>query len=135
MVDETGQQLPAAPVHDIHALHRHDVEELRAVIAELLQQVEFLQRKKTTSERLDAQLAQLREANQNLVLATFGAEDRQATAEAANLRQTEFLSMLAHELRNPLQPIAMANELLGKLAGASPEVRKFQRIIGRQVTH
>src|SRR5471030_377199 len=146
MVDETGHEFPGAPkhdrrapVHDIHALHRHDIEELRAVIAELLQQVEFLQRKKHTSER---EQSQLREANQNLVLATFGAEDRQAaaedrqaTAEATNLRQTEFLSMLAHELRNPLQPIAMANELLGKLTIGGPELLKFHQIIGRQVAH
>jgi len=132
---DTPAQAAEQPGHDIHARHRRDVDELRAVIAELLLQVEFLQRKKTSMEHKDTQLLQLREANQSLLQAAIGAQDLQANAEAASLRQTEFLLMLAHELRNPLQPIAMANELLGKLAVGGPEVLKFQRIIGRQVAH
>ena len=142
MVDDAGQEIPdaskrdgQAPMRDLQARHRHDVDKLRAVIVELLQQVEFLQHKKTREERQESQLLQLREANQNLVLATFGAQDLQAAAEATTMRQTEFLLMLAHELRNPLQPIALANELLGKLAVGGPEVLKYQRIIGRQVEH
>ncbi|WP_295991355.1 hybrid sensor histidine kinase/response regulator [Rugamonas sp.] len=120
---------PEQPVND---LHRHDIDELRAVIVELLQQVEFLQRNQT---RQESQLSQSREAKQNLVLAAFGAQDLQSSTEAAIVRQTEFLSMLAHELRDPLQPIALANELLGKLAVGGPEVLRYQRIIGRQVAH
>ena len=78
---------------------------------------------------------QLREANQHLVLATFGAQDQQASAEAANLRQTEFLSMLAHELRNPLQPMAMANDLLAGIADLHPSIAKVHGVYGRQMTH
>jgi signal transduction histidine kinase len=55
-----------------------------------------------------AQLAQLREANEHLVLATVNAKHLREDAEAANRRQNEFLAMLAHELRNPLSPISMA---------------------------
>jgi CheY-like chemotaxis protein len=59
----------------------------------------------------------------------------QAKAEAVNDRQTEFLSMLAHELRNPLAPISMAAELLGSITHAHPQLPKLHGIIQRQVSH
>ena len=53
----------------------------------------------------------------------------------ANRRKDEFLAMLAHELRNPLAPIATAAELL-KLGGADQaRLRKTGEVISRQVTH
>lgn len=58
-----------------------------------------------------------------------------ASAEAASLRQTEFLAMLAHELRNPLQPLAMANDLLGKKVALDPSLAHVHGVIGRQVSH
>jgi signal transduction histidine kinase len=79
-----------------------------------------------------ALVPQLREANQNLMLATIGAQDAQAAAEAANQCQTEFLSMLAHELRNPLHPIIMANALIGKISNAHPDLPTLHGIIQRQ---
>ena len=112
-----------------------DVEQLRSMIAELLKVVEALHEDRKGTHALESRVSQLREANQNLVLATFGAQDMQATAEATNLRQTQFLSMLAHELRNPLVPIAMANELLGKITAAHPQLPKLHGIIDRQVSH
>ena len=75
----------------------------------------------------------LREANQNLVIATLKAQDLQDQAEASVERQTEFLSMLAHELRNPLAPIAMAAEMLEKFSSAHPQLPKIHEIIARQV--
>ncbi len=77
----------------------------------------------------------LREANQNLVIASLRAQDLQDQAEATVERQTEFLSMLAHELRNPLAPIAMASEMLEKISTAHPQLPYIQQIIGRQVDH
>jgi two-component system CheB/CheR fusion protein len=112
-----------------------DVEQLRSMIAELLKVVEALHEEKKGTHALESRVSQLREANQHLVLATFGAQDMQATAEATNRRQTQFLSMLAHELRNPLAPIAMANELLGKVTHAHPQLPKLHGIIDRQVNH
>ena len=112
-----------------------DVEQLRSMIAELLKVVEALHEDRRGTHALESRVSQLREANQNLVLATFGAQDMQATAEATNRRQTQFLSMLAHELRNPLAPIAMANELLGKITDAHPQLPKLHGIIDRQVSH
>jgi signal transduction histidine kinase/ActR/RegA family two-component response regulator len=53
----------------------------------------------------------------------------------ADRRKDEFLAMLAHELRNPLAPIATASELL-RHASLSPErMRRTSDIIARQVAH
>jgi diguanylate cyclase len=78
---------------------------------------------------------QLREANEHLVLAALSAQERQAVAEQAQRRQTEFLAMLAHELRNPLAPIRTAAALLGKLHPQEPMLPRVQAIIERQVAH
>ena len=77
----------------------------------------------------------LREANQNLVIASLRAQDLQDQAEASVERQTEFLSMLAHELRNPLAPIALAAEMLGKISTAHPLLPDIQQVIARQIAH
>ncbi len=78
---------------------------------------------------------QLREANEHLVVATFEALDSQAAAEAVSRRQMEFLSMLGHELRNPLQPINIANHLIGDLATRNPTLYRLHAIIERQIGH
>lgn len=80
----------------------------------------------------------LREANQNLVIASLRAQDLQGQAEASVKRQTEFLSMLAHELRTPLAPIALAADMLEKISGAHPQLQQLahlQQVIARQVSH
>ena len=139
MTDENRAGAAGAPAletpEDITARHAREVEQLRTMIRELLSLVESLRDEAKGTDALESRVLQLREANQNLVLATFGAQDMQASAEAANRRQTEFLSMLAHELRNPLQPIAMANELLGRITTAHPQLPKLHNIISRQVSH
>ena len=86
----------------------------------------------------DELVHKLREANENLVVTSLRAQELQDQAEAAVQRQTEFLSMLAHELRNPLAPIAMAAEMLEKISAAHPQLQQLpqlQQIISRQVTH
>jgi PAS domain S-box-containing protein len=50
-------------------------------------------------------------------------------------RKDEFLAMLAHELRNPLAPIATAARLLQLAPGDVDRVRASSQIIGRQVAH
>jgi len=50
-------------------------------------------------------------------------------------RKDEFLATLAHELRNPLAPIAAAVHLLDQ-ARANPEsIARLCRVLGRQTTH
>jgi two-component system CheB/CheR fusion protein len=86
-------------------------------------------------ENLEELVARLREANQNLVIASLRAQELQDQAEAANERQQEFLAMLAHELRNPLAPIVMAGEMLEKISAAHPLLPPIQQLIARQVSH
>jgi signal transduction histidine kinase len=126
---------PSAPDGELHAAHNREIKLLRETINQLLLMASMQVQEKDKSEAFALLIAQLREANQNLVLATFGAQDMQASAEAASLRQTEFLAMLAHELRNPLQPLAMANDLLGKKVALDPTLAHVHGVIGRQVGH
>lgn len=126
--------LPSANA-SLHEAHEREIVLLRETISQLLVMARAQALEKDKSEAFTLLIAQLREANQNLVLATFGAQDLQATAEAASLRQTEFLAMLAHELRNPLQPLAMANDLLGKAVVGDPSLAHVHGVIGRQVSH
>src|SRR5471030_1187500 len=117
---------------ELHALHMLEVVELGSCIREILED------RTAESQRADVNavlVPRLREANQNLLLASFGAQDRQALAEAENLRQTKFLTMLAHELRSPLHPIMMASGLIGNIAEAHPDLPMLHGIIDRQLAH
>lgn len=62
-------------------------------------------------------------------------EELRQTAEelvVADRRKDEFLSMLAHELRNPLSPILTATEMLRFSSGADPSVERHRSVIERQ---
>jgi signal transduction histidine kinase/ActR/RegA family two-component response regulator len=59
----------------------------------------------------------------------------QAELRDANQRKDEFLAMLAHELRNPLAPIAAAAELMEVAPLDAERIRKTSQVIGRQVRH
>jgi PAS domain S-box-containing protein len=54
---------------------------------------------------------------------------------AEDRRKDEFLAMLAHELRNPLAPIASGVALLERVAGNEARVRQTADLIGRQAAH
>jgi len=131
--------LPALPTESLplgwvglHRFHALEVVQLSSTINDMLQ-AKSAEHKRANANAL--LVPQLREANQNLILATFGALDSLAAAEAANQRQTQFLSMLAHELRNPLHPIIMANDMIGNIANAHPDLPMPHGIIQRQVKH
>ncbi|MEP7056370.1 MAG: diguanylate cyclase [Caldimonas sp.] len=79
--------------------------------------------------------AQMREANEQLVLAALGAQTLQAAAEQAQRRQTDFLAVLAHELRNPLAPIRTAAATLASFQTDEPMLPRMQAVIERQVVH
>jgi signal transduction histidine kinase/ActR/RegA family two-component response regulator len=118
----------------LHCLHDQEVTLLRDTINQLLHTVTMHAEEKDRSDAFAILIKQLREANQHL-LASFDAQDLQASAEAANRRQTEFLSMLAHELRNPLQPMAMANSLLTSITELHPDIARVHGVFSRQVAH
>ncbi len=120
---------------DAAVMQRSDTSTLHQQIAILQAEITRLHTIVSDNDARDKKIEQLREANQNLLLATFGAQDLQASAEADNHAKEEFLSMLAHELRNPLAPIVMANALIGKLLDAHPMLPKLHGIIDRQSMH
>src|SRR4051812_36028448 len=53
----------------------------------------------------------------------------------ASRRKDEFLAVLAHELRNPLAPIANAVELLNLQGARDPAMQSTRDMISRQVGH
>ncbi|MCE9563149.1 MAG: response regulator [Planctomycetes bacterium] len=53
----------------------------------------------------------------------------------ADRQKNEFLSMLAHELRNPLAPIRNATMVLGQLGSDPVRVQWAHGVIDRQLTH
>lgn len=88
-----------------------------------------------SSQVLEELVVSLRLANEHLVISSLTANTRETKAAEVHQRQTEFLSMLAHELRNPLAPITTSVELMGRMTGLSPELKSLQRILARQTTH
>jgi PAS domain S-box-containing protein len=66
------------------------------------------------------------------------AEDlRQLAADLseANRRKTEFLAVLAHELRNPLAPIRNGLQIMKLVDAAPPSMVKARDMMDRQLTH
>jgi signal transduction histidine kinase len=119
-----SEHLAGAAQRDNDALERMVVKLNRQLLAESRQ---------LAAER--AELRVLRQANEHLVLAAFRAEDARAAAEAARERQTVFLSMLAHELRNPMASIAVANNVMVSLGLDHPRLDKLTAIVKRQCDH
>lgn len=128
--------LAACELSALHAVHTEELAHLRDTIDELL----LLVHQQNTEKQqlllaLATQVPRLREANEHLLLATFGAQDMQNRAETANRKQSEFMAMLAHELRNPLQPVAVANGLIGRLSDSHPDLPRLHAVIQRQTSH
>ncbi|HEY0061695.1 MAG TPA: hybrid sensor histidine kinase/response regulator [Telluria sp.] len=113
----------------------HDDQRLKDAIGRLVDAVRADRSGDGEVAALTGLVAQLRAANQHLVLAAVRSQVSQEAAEARNRQQNEFLAMLAHELRNPLAPISAAAQLL-KLPGLDEQrVQKSSEVIARQVKH
>jgi diguanylate cyclase (GGDEF)-like protein len=80
-----------------------------------------------------AQMRHLREANEQLVLGALTSQDMQTRAEDKHRQQVKFIAMVAHELRNPLNPIRSAAELLKRVRGDEALLTNLRGIIERQV--
>jgi diguanylate cyclase len=76
--------------------------------------------------------AQLRDANEQLVLAALSAKNIQEAAEQAQRRQMEFLAVLAHELLNPLVPMQRAAALLRRARLDESLLPRIQAMIERK---
>jgi signal transduction histidine kinase len=76
----------------------------------------------------------LREANEQLLLAALKSREVEAQSEQSHGRQIAFLAMAAHELRNPLLPLRLAAQRLPR-ARTEEELTKLQQTINSQVSH
>jgi diguanylate cyclase (GGDEF)-like protein len=103
-----------------------------AALPSLQQPLAHHEQAQVAQERLNAQL---REANEQLVLAALSAQELKAAAEQAQARQMEVLAVVAHELRNPLTPIRTAAALLRLARADEPLLRRVQEVIERQVVY
>lgn len=87
----------------------------------------------TSIGEYERQHDQLQEANTQLLAAALSARELQGAAEQAQRRQSNFLGVVAHELRNPLTPISNAAAMLAAIPAGGPLLAKVQGIIERQV--
>src|SRR5437763_8018975 len=62
-------------------------------------------------------------------------QERVEALALADRRKDEFLAMLAHELRNPLSPLAMAARIMQRANGDPAVLARQQAVIERQVRH
>ncbi len=76
--------------------------------------------------------AELREANEHLVLAATNAQELQEAALRAQRRQAEFIEAVAQELRNPLAHIRIATAMLGRVRADEPLLQRAQSMIEQQ---
>lgn len=83
-----------------------------------------------TNERVQDQL---REANEQLILATLSARELLVAAERAKRRQAEFLAVVADELSDPIAPIRLASEMLGRGNAGESLLPRAKAIVDRQV--
>lgn len=83
----------------------------------------------------EAHEAEMREANEQLVLAALDAQDRQSNAEQAQRRQSEFMAILAHELRTPMAPMRNVAVLLERVRVDDAMLPRVRAVIERQVSH
>jgi diguanylate cyclase len=79
-------------------------------------------------------LANVQEANTELLVAALGARGLVEAAERARRQQAVFLGILAHELRNPLAPLRNAAALLSRIPSVEPLLGQVQAIIERQLS-
>jgi len=84
----------------------------------------------------EGRLADLRDANEQLVMAALTAQELEAHAREAHRQQIKFMAMVAHELRNPLTPIRVAASLMiDRNTNDELSLARLQVIIDGQVTH
>jgi len=83
----------------------------------------------------ERRLADLREANEKLVLAALTALELKEAAELARQRQRAFMAAVTDELSKPKAPIRIATTMLGRLPGEEPLLSRVQQVIERQMAH
>jgi signal transduction histidine kinase/CheY-like chemotaxis protein len=111
---------------------RESNERIQAQNEELQVQNEEIQ---AQGEELQAQQEEIQAQNEELL--QQGEELRRHVAQLAeaDAHKTQFLGVLAHELRNPMTPIANSIHILKNTEPGSESAMRARTIIERQVTH
>lgn len=97
-----------------------------------LSQPAMLQSRQRGRAEHRARVDDLRDANEQLLLAALKSRDAEAQAEQSHNRQIAFLAMAAHELRHPLLPLRLAAQRLPR-ARTEEELAGLQETINSQV--
>jgi len=79
--------------------------------------------------------AEMREANERLVLAALTAQELREAAELARQRQAVFMTAVADELANPMAPIRIATAMLGRVQGDEPLLPHVQHIVEQRLAY
>lgn len=74
----------------------------------------------------------LRDANENLILAALGAQELLAAAKEARRRQSELLSMMAGELNDSFSPIRLAASMVGIAGVEAALLPRVQAVLAEQ---
>jgi signal transduction histidine kinase len=82
-----------------------------------------------------AHVRELGEENRQLLLDAGRSRSRESESDAAQQRQKELLTMVAHELRNPLMPLRLAAHMLDGARGDQEGHARLQATIKGQVAH
>jgi diguanylate cyclase (GGDEF)-like protein len=80
----------------------------------------------------DQLLQNLRDVNEQLLIAALRAQELLDAAEVARERHGHAMAVLAHELRNPLAPIRTAGQWLLAACSGDPRIEKAAAVIDRQ---
>ena len=83
----------------------------------------------------DTEIKEVNDVGQALVEAVRAVRDRESALRAADRAKDEFLAMLGHELRNPLNALAAGVELLRLSEPSNEKNSRTVEIIGRQIRH
>jgi diguanylate cyclase (GGDEF)-like protein len=94
-----------------------------------------IQSRESARAEQSSQMQHLREANEQLILGALTSQDMEERAEIKHRQHVKFIAKVAHELRNPLNPIRNAAELLKRVRGDQALLGNLQGIIERQVVH
>jgi diguanylate cyclase len=82
---------------------------------------------------LSQRLADLRNANERLILSALDARRLAEAAEQARQRQSALLAAVANELRDPMAPIRIATAMLGRPFADEPLLPRVEQIVALQM--